>query len=70
MSLVLTLPLPTACLELCNKLPFSTFTMPLYLAFRGGWLDLARGISGVWALGSKLQFHNVKFNVLLLYNII
>jgi hypothetical protein len=31
--------------------------MPLYLAFRGRWLDLAYEISGVWVLGPKLQFH-------------
>jgi hypothetical protein len=27
--------------------------MSLHLAFSGGWLDLAYGISGVWALRSK-----------------
>jgi hypothetical protein len=43
--------------EPCNKPPFSVFTMPLYLVFRGRRLDLAYGISGVWALGPKLQFH-------------
>jgi hypothetical protein len=32
--------------------------MPLYLAFRGGWLDLARGISGMWALDPKLLFQD------------
>jgi hypothetical protein len=30
--------------------------MPLYLAFREGWLDLAYGISGVWALGQNFGF--------------
>jgi hypothetical protein len=40
-ELSLTLPLPTVCPKLCNKPPFSAFTMPLYLAFRGGWPDLA-----------------------------
>jgi hypothetical protein len=35
----------------------SAFTMTLYLAFRGRWLNLAYGISGVWALDPKLQFH-------------
>jgi hypothetical protein len=34
--------------------------MPPYLAF-GGWLDLAYEISGVWALGPKLQFHTQAF---------
>jgi hypothetical protein len=34
MSWVLTLPLPTARSKLCCKLPFSAFTMPLYLVFR------------------------------------
>jgi hypothetical protein len=33
--------------------------MPLYLAFRGRWPDLAYGISGVWALGPKLKFHMI-----------
>jgi hypothetical protein len=47
-----------ACSELCNKPPFSAFTMLLYLVFRGRWPDLADGISGVWALGPKLLFHN------------
>jgi hypothetical protein len=51
MGWVFTLPLPTVCPKLCNKPPFSAFTRPLYLAFRGGWLGLAYGISGVWALG-------------------
>jgi hypothetical protein len=46
---VLTLSLPLAC-------PFSAFTVPLYLAFRGGWPDLTYGISGVWALSPKLLF--------------
>jgi hypothetical protein len=55
MSWVLTLPLPMACPKLCNK-SFSAFTMLLDLVFRGGWLDLAYGISGVWVLGPKLQF--------------
>jgi hypothetical protein len=54
---VLILPLPTACPKLCNKPPFSAFTMPLYMAFRGRWPDLAYGISGVWVLGPKLHFH-------------
>jgi hypothetical protein len=30
--------------------------MPLYLAFRGRWPDLAYGISGVLALSAKLPF--------------
>jgi hypothetical protein len=42
----------------CNKPPFSTFNKPLYLAFRGGWLDLAHGLSGVWTFGPKFQFHH------------
>jgi hypothetical protein len=52
---MLTLPLHTARSKPCNKPPFSVFTRPLYLAFRGKWSDLAYGISGVWALGPKLQ---------------
>jgi hypothetical protein len=43
-----------ACPKPYNKSSFSAFTMPLYLAFRGRWLDLAYEISGVWALGLKL----------------
>jgi hypothetical protein len=36
------------CLFLDNVINFlSAFTMPLYLAFRSRWLDLAYGISGV-----------------------
>jgi hypothetical protein len=31
------------CPELCDKSPFSAFIMPLYLAFRGRWPDLAYG---------------------------
>jgi hypothetical protein len=31
----------------------NTFTKPLYLVFMGRWLDLAYGISGLWALGPK-----------------
>jgi hypothetical protein len=53
---VLTLPLPMAYPEPCNKSPFSAFTMTLCLAFRGEWPDLAFGISGVWALDPKLWF--------------
>jgi hypothetical protein len=53
---VLILPLLTACPEPCNKPPFSAFTGPLYLAFKGEWLDLAYRISGFWAVGSNLQF--------------
>jgi hypothetical protein len=45
--------------ELCNKFSFSAFTMPLYLAFKGGWLDLVYGISGVWALGPQCQFQKL-----------
>jgi hypothetical protein len=30
--------------------------MPLYLPFWGWWLELAYGISRVWAVGPKLQF--------------
>jgi hypothetical protein len=41
MSWMFTLPLPRVCPEPCNKPPFSAFTMPLYLVFRGGWPDLA-----------------------------
>jgi hypothetical protein len=48
--------LHTVCPGPWNKLPFSAFTMPLYLSFRGGWPNLAHGISGVWALGQKLRF--------------
>jgi hypothetical protein len=51
-----------ACPELYNKPPFSIFTMPLYLAFRGRWPDLAYGISAVWAFGPKLQFHDYLAN--------
>jgi hypothetical protein len=40
---------------MCNKPSFSALTMPLFLAFRGRWPDLAYGISGIWALGPKLQ---------------
>jgi hypothetical protein len=47
-----------ACPKPCNKSPFSAFTMPLYLVFRGRWPDLAYGISGVWALGPKLIFQD------------
>jgi hypothetical protein len=54
MSWVLSLPLPTACPEPCNKPPFSAFTRPLYLAFKGGWPGLAYEISGIWVLGPKL----------------
>jgi hypothetical protein len=54
----------TACPESCNKPPFSAFTMPLYLAFRSRWPDLAYGISGVWALGPKLQFQFQHFYVI------
>jgi hypothetical protein len=43
-----------ACPKPCNKCPFSAFTKPLYLVFRGRWPNLAYGISGVWALGPKL----------------
>jgi hypothetical protein len=50
---MLTLSLPTACPELCSKYPFSTFTMPVYLVYRGEWPDLACGSPGVWA---PLQF--------------
>jgi hypothetical protein len=32
--------------------------MPLYLAFRGRWLDLAYGVSGVCVSGPKLWFHD------------
>jgi hypothetical protein len=49
--------LTIACPELCSKPPSSVFTMSLYLVFRGRWLDLAYEISGVCALGPKLQFH-------------
>jgi ethanolamine transporter EutH len=55
MSGVLTLSLAMACPEQCSK-PFSAFTIPFYLAFSGGWLDLAYKISGVLVLGPKLQF--------------
>jgi hypothetical protein len=33
------------------------------LAFRGGWLDLAYTISGIWALGPKLQFQKYRMEV-------
>jgi hypothetical protein len=56
MNWVLTLPL-LMCPEPCNKPPFSAFTRPLQLEFRGGRLDLAYGISGAWALDPKLRFH-------------
>jgi hypothetical protein len=39
----------------CVLSPLSVFTRPRYLVFRGGWPDLAYGISGVWALGPKLR---------------
>jgi hypothetical protein len=53
---VLILPLPMACLDPCNKSPFSTFTILLYLALSDGWPGLAYGLSGVWTLGPKLWF--------------
>jgi hypothetical protein len=37
---VLTLPLTTACLKLCNNSPFFNFTMSLYFVFKGVWPDL------------------------------
>jgi hypothetical protein len=49
---------PTLCPESRNKPPFSAFTRPLYSVFRGGWSDLAWGLSGVWVLGPKLWFQN------------
>jgi hypothetical protein len=49
MRLVFTLSLPTVCPEPCNKPPFLAITMPLYLVFKGGWPDLAYGISEVRA---------------------
>jgi hypothetical protein len=49
-------PLPMACFKPCNTPPFFAFTMPLYLAFKGRLLDLAYGISRVWALAPKFQF--------------
>jgi hypothetical protein len=45
-----------ACPEPCNKFPFSAFTVALSLAFKGEWLDLAYGISGIWVLSPKLLF--------------
>jgi hypothetical protein len=54
---VLTLSLPMACPELCNKPPFSAFTRPLHLVSRDGWPDLACGISGDQALDPKLRFN-------------
>jgi hypothetical protein len=51
-----TLTLPRACPDSCNKPPFSAFTLPLYVVFRGRWPDLAHGVSGAWALGPKLWF--------------
>jgi hypothetical protein len=39
--------------KLYNKTPFSAFTTPLYLVFRGGCSRLAHGISEVWVLGPK-----------------
>jgi hypothetical protein len=44
--------------ESCNKSSFSAFTMLLYLVFSGRCLDLAYGLSGVWALGPKPQFQS------------
>jgi hypothetical protein len=51
------------CTKPCNQSPFFAFTMPLYLAFRGGWLDLAYGISGVWALVQNTSFSWYLFTV-------
>jgi hypothetical protein len=45
-----------ACPELYNKPPFSIFTMPLYLSFME-CDQMRNGISRVWVLGPKLQFH-------------
>jgi hypothetical protein len=48
------------CPEPCNKPPFSAFTIsPFapYLAFRGGWPDLAYGIAGVWVLVQNSGFN-------------
>jgi hypothetical protein len=47
-------PLPMAYPKPCNKPSFSAFTMPLFLAFRERWPDLAHGITGDLAVGSKL----------------
>jgi hypothetical protein len=64
MSRVLFLPLPIACPKPCNKPPFSALTVPLYLTFRGRWLDLAYGIAGDWVLGPKLPFqHHIVFKM-------
>jgi hypothetical protein len=57
MSSVLTFPLPTTCPQPYHKLPFSAFAKALYLGFRGKWLDLTYGNSGVLALGPKFPFH-------------
>jgi hypothetical protein len=42
---------------LCDKSPFSTFTITVSLFGVGGeWLDLTHGNSGVWVWGPKLWF--------------
>jgi hypothetical protein len=47
---VLSLPLPTACPELCNKTPFSSFTMPLFGIF---WWRVGPGIWNLRSLGLR-----------------
>jgi hypothetical protein len=50
-----------ACPELCNKFPFSIFTIPFYLSFRGRWPELACGISGgrPWVQNSSLIYGDI-----------
>jgi hypothetical protein len=57
---VLTLPLPTACPELCINL--LSLPSPCLFTWRlgGGWLDLACGILGVWALGPNVSLSLIK----------
>jgi hypothetical protein len=50
------LHLPTAVLGCVIDLLSLPFTMSLYLASKGEWLDLTNGNPGVWVWGTKLQF--------------
>jgi hypothetical protein len=63
-------PLYKTCPKLYNKSLFPAFIMSLYLAFMGKWSNLADGISGVWALGAKLQFQTQSSKCSLVYYVI
>jgi hypothetical protein len=65
-SWVLTLPLSTGCPKLCNKPPFSAFTMSLYFMFRGGWYVESQEF-GPWI--QKLQFYCKTFIIKLPENV-